>query len=64
MQFAFNAISKEDLEIDEYNMHILDAQVEQQKALVELKTIRAAFDGHRSRQIKPRTTDSRRHADV
>ena len=45
VQFAFNAISAENLEIDEYSMLTQQALVEQQKALVELKTIRAPFDG-------------------
>ncbi len=44
-QFSFNAVSKQQLEIDEYNMRMLKAQAAQQKAIVELKTIRAAFDG-------------------
>lgn len=44
-QFAFNAISKEALEIDKYTMLTQQALVEQQQALVDLKTIRASFDG-------------------
>ncbi|MGA2654451.1 MAG: efflux RND transporter periplasmic adaptor subunit [Gammaproteobacteria bacterium] len=44
-QFGFNAISKETLETDEYTWRMQEALVEQQKALVELKTIRAPFDG-------------------
>ncbi len=44
-QFAFKAISEETLEMDKYTYLMQQALVDQQQALVELKTISAAFDG-------------------
>lgn len=44
-QYKFHAISKQQLDTDEQNMKSLTAQVAQQKATVEMKTIRAPFSG-------------------
>ena len=44
-QYAVQAISQAVLDADEADLKIKQAQVEQQKALVEKKTIRAPFDG-------------------
>lgn len=44
-QYAVLAISQAVLDADEADLKIKQAQVEQQKALVEKKTIRAPFDG-------------------
>lgn len=44
-QFAFNAVSAQDLEESEFDMRIAKADADEQQALVDLKTVRAAFDG-------------------
>lgn len=44
-QYAFKAISKATLDSDEANFKSTKAQVEQQKAVIEQKTIRAPFSG-------------------
>lgn len=44
-QFAIKAISKEQLDTDAANVKSKNAQVEQQVAIIALKTIRAAFAG-------------------
>jgi len=44
-QFKVHAVSKQTVDSDEWNLRNLQAQVEQQKATVEKKTIRAPFDG-------------------
>lgn len=45
-QFKANAVSKQIVDSDEWNLKNLQAQVEQQTATVEKKTIRAPFSGH------------------
>lgn len=45
-QYAAHAVSKQTLDTDEWNLKNLQAQVEQQAATVEKKTIRAPFTGH------------------
>lgn len=44
-QYAAHAVSKQTVDADEWNLKNLKAQVEQQAATVEKKTIRAAFSG-------------------
>lgn len=44
-QFKIHAISKQQLDSDEQNMKSLNAQVAQQQAIVEMKTIKAPFSG-------------------
>jgi membrane fusion protein (multidrug efflux system) len=44
-QFAFHAVSKEDLEINKYTMLTQQALADEQQAIVNLKTITAPFDG-------------------
>jgi len=44
-QYAINVISKETLQTDLYNMQMQQALVDQQQALVNLKTLHAPFDG-------------------
>lgn len=44
-QFKAHAVSKQVVDADEWNLKNLQAQVEQQKATVEKKTIRAPFSG-------------------
>lgn len=44
-QFAVKAVSKQTVDTDEWNLNNLKAQVEEQKATVEKKTIRAPFTG-------------------
>lgn len=43
--FTFNAVSAQTVEENEYDLHIAEAAVDEQQALVNLKNIRAAFDG-------------------
>ncbi len=45
LQFAATAVSKQVVDTDEWNLKKLQAQVEEQKATVEKKTIRAPFSG-------------------
>ena len=45
-QFKAHAVSKQIVDGDEWNLKNLQAQVEQQAATVEKKTIRAPFSGH------------------
>lgn len=45
-QYAAHAVSKQTVDSDEWNLKNLQAQVEQQFAIVEKKTIRAPFSGH------------------
>lgn len=45
-QYAFKAISKATLDSDEANLKSTEAQVAQQKAMIQKKTIRAPFSGH------------------
>lgn len=45
-QFNVHAVSKQVVDADEWNLKNLQAQVEQQAATVEKKTIRAPFSGH------------------
>lgn len=42
-QYAVRAVSKQTLDTDEWNLRNLQAQVEEQAATVEKKTIRAPF---------------------
>ncbi|ARB94075.1 efflux RND transporter periplasmic adaptor subunit [Legionella longbeachae] len=44
-QYAVRAVSKQTLDTDEWNLRNLQAQVEEQAATVEKKTIRAPFSG-------------------
>lgn len=44
-QYAVHAVSKQTLDTDEWNLRNLQAQVEEQAATVEKKTIRAPFSG-------------------
>lgn len=44
-QFSFKAISQQELEENEYSMRTAQAEMAEQQALVDQKTIRAAFDG-------------------
>lgn len=44
-QYAAHAVSKQVVDSDEWNLKNLEAQVEQQKATTEKKTIRAPFTG-------------------
>lgn len=44
-QYAFNAVSKATLDTDEANLKSSNAQVEQQKAIIQQKTVVAPFDG-------------------
>lgn len=44
-QYAIRAVSKQNLDMDEWNLKNLQAQVAQQAATVEKKTIRAPFAG-------------------
>ena len=44
-QYAAHAVSKQVLDADEWNLKNLQAQVEQQTAIVEKKTLRAPFAG-------------------
>lgn len=45
-QFNVHAVSKQTVDTDEWNLKNLEAQVEEQAATVEKKTIRAPFSGH------------------
>ncbi|MBI3441017.1 MAG: efflux RND transporter periplasmic adaptor subunit [Proteobacteria bacterium] len=45
-QFKVQAISQETLDTDEANLKSADAQVTEQQAIVEKKSIKAPFDGH------------------
>ncbi len=45
-QFNVRAVSKQAVDTDEWNLKNLQAQVEQQAATVDKKTIRAPFSGH------------------
>lgn len=45
-QFNVHAVSKQTVDSDEWNLKNLTAQVEQQAATVDKKTIRAPFSGH------------------
>lgn len=45
-QFSAHAVSKQLVDTDEWNLKNLQAQVEQQAATVDKKTIRAPFSGH------------------
>ncbi|STY30798.1 hemolysin D [Legionella wadsworthii] len=44
-QYAVHAVSKQTVDIDEWNLRNLEAQVAQQAATVEKKTLRAPFSG-------------------